>query len=41
MSEIASIEDQLNGIEKYAMYFIEEETAELAAEKLRRAEVIF
>ena len=40
MSEIAAIEDQLNGIEKYAMYFLEEETAESAAEQLRLAEVL-
>ena len=40
MSEFASIEEQLNGIEKYAMYFLEEETAELAAEQLRLAEVL-
>ena len=39
MSEIAAIEEQLNGVEKYAMYFLEEETAEYAAEQLRLAEV--
>ena len=39
MSEFASIEEQLNAVEKYAMYFIEEETAEFAAEQLRIAEV--
>ncbi len=39
MSEFATIEEQLNGIEKYAMYFLEEETAEFAAEQLRVAEV--
>lgn len=41
MSEFASIEEQLNAVEKYAMYFIEEETAEFAAEQLRIAEVCF
>lgn len=40
MSEFASIEEQLNGVEKYAMYFLEEETSELAAEQLRLAEVL-
>ena len=39
MSEIAAIEEQLNGVEKYAMYFLEEETADYAAEQLRLAEV--
>ncbi len=39
MSEFSVIEEQLNDIEKYAMYFLEEETAELAAEQLRVAEV--
>ena len=39
MSEFAVIEEQLNGIEKYAMYFLEEENAEYAAEQLRLAEV--
>lgn len=41
ISEIAAIEEQLNGIEKYAMYFLEEETAESAAEQLRLAEVLY
>lgn len=40
MSEFASIEEQLNAVEKYAMYFLEEETAEFAAEQLRLAEVL-
>lgn len=39
MSEFASIEEELNGIEKYAMYFLEEETADIAAEQIRLAEV--
>ena len=39
MSEFASVEEQLNSIEKYAMSFLEEETAEFAAEQLRHAEV--
>lgn len=39
MSEFATIEEQLNDIEKYAMYFLEEESAEFAAEQLRLAEV--
>lgn len=41
MSEFATIEEQLNGVEKYAVYFLEEETAEIAAEQLRVAEVLF
>lgn len=41
MSEFSAIEEQLNGIEKYAVYFLEEETAEFAAEQLRVAEVLF
>ena len=39
MAEFASVEEQLNAVEKYAMYFLEEETAEFAAEQLRLAEV--
>lgn len=39
MAEVAAIEEQLNGVEKYAMYFMEQENAEVAAEQLRRAEV--
>lgn len=35
------IEDQLNGIERYAMHFLEEENAEFAAEQLRLTEVYF
>jgi len=35
-----AIEEQLNGVEKYAMYFMEEENAEVAAEQLRVAEVL-
>ena len=40
MSEFAIIEEQLNAVEKYAMYFLEEETAEVATEQLRLAEVL-
>ena len=40
MAEIVAIEEQLNGIEKYAMYFMEQENAEVAAEQLRVAEVL-
>ena len=39
ISEISAIEEQLNGVEKYAMYFLEEENADFAAEQLRLAEV--
>ena len=39
MSEFATIEEQLNGVEKYAVYFLEEETADFTAEQLRVAEV--
>ena len=37
--EFARIEDQLNGVERYAMRFLEAENAEFAAEQLRIAEV--
>ena len=40
LSEFTSIEEQLNAVEKYAMYFIEEETAEITAEQMRQAEVL-
>ena len=39
ISEFSIVEEQLSGIEKYAVYFLEEETAEFAAEQLRVAEV--
>ena len=39
LSAFARIEIQLSGIERYAMKFLEEETADLAAEQLRIAEV--
>ena len=37
--EFARIEDQLSGVERYAMRFLEAENAEFAAEQLRIAEV--
>ena len=39
IAEITAIEDQLNGIEKYAMHFMEEENAVFAKAQLRLAEV--
>jgi len=39
MAEISAIEEQLNGVEKYAMIFMEQENSEIAAEQLRAAEV--
>ncbi len=39
MAEISAIEEQLNGVEKYAMFFMEQENSEIAAEQLRAAEV--
>lgn len=39
LSEFAAIEHQLSGIERYAMRYLEEETAEIATEQLKMAEV--
>ena len=39
LAEFARIEEQLNGVERYAMNFLEAENAEFAAEQLRIAEV--
>ena len=39
MAEFARIEDQLSGIERYAMKYLEEANAEFAAAQLRLAEV--
>jgi len=39
MAEFARIEEQLNGVERYAMKYLEEENAEFAAAQLRLAEV--
>jgi len=38
MAEFARIEEQLNGVERYAMKYLEEENAEFAAAQLRLAE---
>ena len=38
-AEIVAIENQLNGIEKYAMHYLEEENAEFALTQLLQAEV--
>ena len=39
LTEFAAIEHQLSGIERYAMRYLEEENAEIAAEQLKLAEV--
>ena len=39
LTEFATIEHQLSGIERYAMRYLEEENAEIAAEQLKLAEV--
>lgn len=39
-SEFAAIDDQLNGVERYAMRYLEEENAGAAAEQLKQAEVL-
>ena len=39
LTEFAAIEHQLSGIERYAMRYLEEENAEIAAEQLKIAEV--
>ena len=39
MSEFAEVEDQLSGVERYAMRYLEETNAEFAAEQLKIAEV--
>lgn len=37
--EFASLEEQLSGVERYAMKFIETENADIAEQQLRQAEV--
>ena len=39
MNEFAQVEDQLSGVERYAMRYLEEANAEFAAEQLKMAEV--
>ena len=39
LSEFATIEYQLSGVERYAMRYLEEKNAEAAAEQLKMAEV--
>ena len=39
LTEFATIEHQLSGVERYAMRYLEEENAEIAAEQLKLAEV--
>lgn len=39
LTEFAAIEHQLSGIERYAMRYLEEENADIAAEQLKIAEV--
>lgn len=39
MGEFARLEEQLSGVERYAMKFLEAENAEFAAQQLRVAEV--
>lgn len=39
VTEFAAIEQQLSGIERYAMRYLEEENADIAAEQLKLAEV--
>ena len=38
-SEFAAIDEQLNNVERYAMRYLEEENAGVAAEQLKQAEV--
>ena len=38
-SEFAAIDEQLNSVERYAMRYLEEENAGVAAEQLKQAEV--
>ncbi len=40
LKEFAHLEEQLNGVERYAMKFLEAENAEFAAQQLRIAEVL-
>ena len=39
MLEFAQIEEQLSGVERYAMRILEAESAEFTAQRLRQAEV--
>ena len=39
LTEFASIEHQLSGVERYAMRYLEEQNADVAAEQLKLAEV--
>jgi hypothetical protein len=39
LTEFVTIEHQLSGIERYAMRYLEEENADIAAEQLKLAEV--
>ena len=39
VQEFSQLEDQLSGVERYAMKFLEAENAEKADERLRQAEV--
>ena len=39
IDEFAGVEDQLSGVERYAMRYLEEVNAEFAAEQLKIAEV--
>ena len=41
VQEFAQLEEQLSGVERYAMKFLEVENADVAAERLRQAEVSF
>ncbi len=39
LTEFVTIEHQLSGVERYAMRYLEEENADVAAEQLKLAEV--
>ena len=39
VQELSQLEEQLSGVERYAMKFLEAENAEIADERLRQAEV--
>ena len=39
LAEFSRIEEQLSGVERYAMNYLEEQNADFAAEQLRIAEV--
>ena len=41
LNEFAVIEDQLSGVERYAMRYLEEKNAKVTAEQLKIAEVVF